>query len=169
MIKKWKTFPASSFFLCFRRVEQLFFQRRFWETDKRVEEERKPAVLRRLPFLKASYYTLEGWAGRRLLSETLESNSHLILIWAHFQFQVCNSSRGDLESNRMNKLGSERSPYLLQHASNPVHWYPWGSQAFEAAKESNKLIFLSVGYSTCHWCHVMERESFENPEVTSCC
>ena len=64
-----------------------------------------------------------------------------------------------------NKLGSERSPYLLQHASNPVNWYPWGEEAFQAAKESNKLIFLSVGYSTCHWCHVMERESFESSEV----
>ena len=65
----------------------------------------------------------------------------------------------------MNKLGEEKSPYLLQHAANPVNWYPWGEQAFAAARESNKLIFLSVGYSTCHWCHVMERESFENSEV----
>ena len=65
----------------------------------------------------------------------------------------------------MNKLGEEKSPYLLQHAANPVNWYPWGEEAFAAARESNKLIFLSVGYSTCHWCHVMERESFENQEV----
>ena len=65
----------------------------------------------------------------------------------------------------MNKLGTEKSPYLLQHATNPVQWYPWGSEAFEAAKEADKLIFLSVGYSTCHWCHVMERESFESQEV----
>ena len=65
----------------------------------------------------------------------------------------------------MNKLGEEKSPYLLQHAANPVNWYPWGEQAFAAARESNKLIFLSVGYSTCHWCHVMERESFESTEV----
>lgn len=64
-----------------------------------------------------------------------------------------------------NKLIEERSPYLLQHASNPVYWYPWGEEAFQAAIESNKLIFLSVGYSTCHWCHVMERESFESQEV----
>ena len=64
-----------------------------------------------------------------------------------------------------NRLGEERSPYLLQHAANPVHWFPWGEEAFATAKEQNKVIFLSVGYSTCHWCHVMERESFENDEV----
>ena len=70
-------------------------------------------------------------------------------------------------SSSENKLKDERSPYLLQHASNPVHWYPWGEEAFKAAKEKNKMIFLSVGYSTCHWCHVMERESFESDEVFS--
>nr|XP_053626550.1 spermatogenesis-associated protein 20-like isoform X1 [Cherax quadricarinatus]XP_053626551.1 spermatogenesis-associated protein 20-like isoform X1 [Cherax quadricarinatus] len=68
-------------------------------------------------------------------------------------------------SDTQNRLASEKSPYLLQHASNPVHWYPWGDEAFSAARQENKLIFLSVGYSTCHWCHVMERESFENPEI----
>src|SRR5689334_3049012 len=61
-----------------------------------------------------------------------------------------------------NHLANEKSPYLLQHAHNPVDWYPWGQEAFAAAKKQNKPIFLSVGYSTCHWCHVMERESFEN-------
>ncbi|ORY93393.1 hypothetical protein BCR43DRAFT_376106 [Syncephalastrum racemosum] len=64
-----------------------------------------------------------------------------------------------------NRLINEKSPYLLQHAHNPVDWYPWGEEAFHAARESNKPIFLSVGYSTCHWCHVMERESFENEEI----
>ena len=64
-----------------------------------------------------------------------------------------------------NKLLNEDSPYLLQHAHNPVNWYPWGDEAFEKAKKENKLIFLSIGYSTCHWCHVMERESFENDSV----
>ncbi|KAF8766595.1 Spermatogenesis-associated protein 20 like protein [Argiope bruennichi] len=64
-----------------------------------------------------------------------------------------------------NKLALERSPYLLQHASNPVDWYPWGAEAFQKAVEEDKMIFLSVGYSTCHWCHVMERESFENEEI----
>src|ERR1700722_6251283 len=64
-----------------------------------------------------------------------------------------------------NHLANERSPYLLQHAHNPVDWYPWGAEAMEQARKENKPIFLSIGYSTCHWCHVMERESFENPEV----
>ncbi|KAG6454489.1 spermatogenesis-associated protein 20 isoform X2 [Manduca sexta] len=64
-----------------------------------------------------------------------------------------------------NRLISEKSPYLLQHAHNPVQWYPWGQEAIDKAKRENKLIFLSVGYSTCHWCHVMEKESFENEDV----
>lgn len=64
-----------------------------------------------------------------------------------------------------NRLINEKSPYLLQHAYNPVNWYPWGEEAFEKAKIENKPIFLSIGYSTCHWCHVMEKESFEDDEV----
>ncbi len=64
-----------------------------------------------------------------------------------------------------NRLIKEKSPYLLQHSHNPVDWYPWGTEAFELAKKLDKPIFLSVGYATCHWCHVMERESFQNPEV----
>ncbi|XP_016930377.3 spermatogenesis-associated protein 20 isoform X2 [Drosophila suzukii] len=64
-----------------------------------------------------------------------------------------------------NRLVASKSPYLLQHAHNPVDWYPWGEEAFEKARSENKLIFLSVGYSTCHWCHVMEHESFESPET----
>jgi uncharacterized protein YyaL (SSP411 family) len=67
--------------------------------------------------------------------------------------------------NIMNRLARERSPYLLQHAANPVDWYPWGDEAFEKARRENKPIFLSIGYSTCHWCHVMEHESFENQDV----
>ncbi len=64
-----------------------------------------------------------------------------------------------------NRLIHEQSPYLLQHAHNPVDWYPWGDEAFARAKQEGKLIFLSIGYSTCHWCHVMEAESFEDDEV----
>ncbi|NLO24560.1 MAG: thioredoxin domain-containing protein [Clostridiales bacterium] len=64
-----------------------------------------------------------------------------------------------------NRLAREKSPYLLQHAHNPVDWYPWGDEAFQKAKTEDKPIFLSIGYSTCHWCHVMERESFEDQEV----
>jgi uncharacterized protein len=69
-------------------------------------------------------------------------------------------------SNRpTNRLAREKSPYLLQHAYNPVDWFPWGDEAFETAKREDRPIFLSIGYSTCHWCHVMERESFEDSEV----
>ena len=67
----------------------------------------------------------------------------------------------------MNRLAQERSPYLLQHAANPVEWFPWGEEAFNRARTEDKPIFLSVGYSTCHWCHVMEHESFENDSVAA--
>ncbi len=66
---------------------------------------------------------------------------------------------------KTNRLINEKSPYLLQHAKNPVDWYPWGEEAFEKARREDKPVFLSIGYSTCHWCHVMERESFEHEEV----
>ncbi|MFT3932847.1 MAG: thioredoxin domain-containing protein [Chitinophagaceae bacterium] len=66
-----------------------------------------------------------------------------------------------------NRLIHETSPYLLQHAYNPVDWYPWGDEALQKAKEENKPILISIGYSACHWCHVMERESFEDPEVAA--
>jgi len=65
----------------------------------------------------------------------------------------------------MNRLTNEKSPYLLQHANNPVDWYPWGKEAFEKAKAEDKPVFLSIGYATCHWCHVMEHESFEDQQV----
>ena len=64
-----------------------------------------------------------------------------------------------------NRLIDETSPYLLQHAHNPVDWYAWGEEAFQKAKAEDKPILLSIGYSACHWCHVMERESFENEEI----
>jgi uncharacterized protein len=67
----------------------------------------------------------------------------------------------------LNSLGNEKSPYLLQHAHNPVDWYPWSDEAFERARREDKPVFLSIGYSTCHWCHVMERESFENPAIAA--
>ncbi len=71
------------------------------------------------------------------------------------------------EPKHTNRLIDEKSPYLLQHAHNPVDWYPWGEEAFAAAREQNKPILLSIGYSTCHWCHVMERESFEDEEIAA--
>jgi len=64
-----------------------------------------------------------------------------------------------------NKLINETSPYLLQHAHNPVNWFPWGDEALDKARKENKPILVSIGYSACHWCHVMERESFEDEET----
>src|SRR5262249_11427904 len=71
----------------------------------------------------------------------------------------------DTKTRPANHLAHESSPYLLQHAHNPVDWYPWGTEAFAKAKKEGKLVFLSIGYSACHWCHVMERESFANDDV----
>ncbi len=70
-----------------------------------------------------------------------------------------------IENRKPNRLAKEKSPYLLQHAHNPVDWFPWGDEAFEKAKAEDKPIFLSIGYSSCHWCHVMERESFEDEDT----
>ena len=69
--------------------------------------------------------------------------------------------------NQHNRLIAENSPYLLQHANNPVDWFPWSKEAFEKSVAEDKPIFLSVGYSACHWCHVMERESFENEDTAA--
>ncbi|MBI4422353.1 MAG: thioredoxin domain-containing protein, partial [Elusimicrobia bacterium] len=70
-------------------------------------------------------------------------------------------------SQPANRLIHEKSPYLLQHAHNPVDWYPWGREAFDRARRENKPVLLSIGYSTCHWCHVMERESFEDARIAA--
>ncbi|MBN2110693.1 MAG: thioredoxin domain-containing protein [Methanosarcinaceae archaeon] len=90
----------------------------------------------------------------------------------HFTISVILPGGGKLQEKttspkkrKPNRLIREKSPYLLQHAYNPVDWYPWGEEAFLKAKTENRPIFLSIGYSTCHWCHVMERESFENEDV----
>jgi uncharacterized protein YyaL (SSP411 family) len=77
------------------------------------------------------------------------------------------SQVGPGSAHKTNRLADETSPYLLQHARNPVDWYPWGEEALCRAKAEHKPIFLSIGYSACHWCHVMERESFENPEIAA--
>ena len=71
-----------------------------------------------------------------------------------------------MNRNNHNRLAYEKSPYLLQHADNPVDWYPWGTEAFEKATKEDKPVFLSIGYSTCHWCHVMAHESFEDPQIS---
>ena len=72
-----------------------------------------------------------------------------------------------MKTGRMNRLTDEKSPYLKQHSNNPVNWYPWGKEALNTALEENKLLFISIGYSACHWCHVMERESFEDREIAN--
>jgi len=66
-----------------------------------------------------------------------------------------------------NRLQNELSPYLLQHAENPVDWYPWGPEAFDKARRQDKPVFLSIGFASCHWCHVMAHESFENPDIAA--
>ena len=72
-----------------------------------------------------------------------------------------------MDGIKSNRLSKEKSPYLLEHATNPVDWYPWGKEAFAKAKNDNKPIFLSIGYSTCHWCHQLARESFEDPKTAA--
>ena len=79
---------------------------------------------------------------------------------------MTHASESDSSAKR-NRLAGSKSPYLLQHADNPVDWYPWGPEAFARARKEDKPIFLSIGYATCHWCHVMEHESFENPGVAA--
>jgi uncharacterized protein YyaL (SSP411 family) len=79
----------------------------------------------------------------------------------------CGVMAGATETRKSNRLIHETSPYLLQHAYNPVDWYPWGEEAFAKARKENKPIFLSIGYSTCHWCHVMEHESFESDDIAA--
>ena len=88
----------------------------------------------------------------------------LIVIFTAFSYAVPAWGR-DEKGAALNRLKDEKSPYLLQHAGNPVNWYPWGDEAFQTAEREDKPIFLSIGYSTCHWCHVMEHESFEDDEV----
>src|SRR6476660_9882027 len=83
----------------------------------------------------------------------------------HKQQRIVSTKPETAAHNHTNRLAREKSPYLLQHQHNPVDWFAWGDEAFARAATENKPIFLSIGYSTCHWCHVMERESFENEEI----
>ena len=80
-------------------------------------------------------------------------------------FFILNNPAFAADKKNSNRLIHETSPYLLQHAHNPVDWYPWGEEAFNKARKENKPLFISIGYSTCHWCHVMAHESFENQEI----
>jgi len=90
-------------------------------------------------------------------------------VWPKFTriclFALVISSLLATNVNAENRLAKESSPYLRLHAHNPVDWFPWGPEALEKAKKENKIIFLSVGYSSCYWCHVMERESFMDEEI----
>ena len=81
------------------------------------------------------------------------------------QFSQIIAQNNNEDKQNLNRLAQESSPYLLQHKNNPVDWYPWGPEAFNKAIELDRPIFLSIGYSTCHWCHVMEKESFEDQAV----
>jgi uncharacterized protein YyaL (SSP411 family) len=102
---------------------------------------------------------------------TFSNRSRLLLVaiavfsLSHFSFAAEPQGSPERKWQYTNHLINEKSPYLLQHAHNPVDWYPWGEEAFAKAKKENKPIFLSIGYSTCHWCHVMERESYSDPEI----
>ena len=78
-----------------------------------------------------------------------------------------NQSEDKSVQTHTNHLVNETSPYLLQHANNPVDWYPWGHEALNRAKSEDKPILVSIGYAACHWCHVMEHESFEDPQVAA--
>ena len=99
----------------------------------------------------------------------MQINPHIISLWLLAITTGCSVASEPQEEMNMhsytNRLAQEKSPYLLQHAHNPVDWFPWGDEAFEKAKADDKPIFLSIGYATCHWCHVMEHESFENEEI----
>ena len=93
------------------------------------------------------------------------SNKLNALIFAAFFFSLssCGQKKSEHEKEKFmhtNALINETSPYLLQHARNPVDWYPWGSEALSRAKKENKMLLISVGYAACHWCHVMEHESY---------
>jgi len=88
---------------------------------------------------------------------------HVLFVCTLLLFQPLENAMSD--TSKPNRLAREKSPYLLQHAHNPVDWFPWGPEAFEKARKENKPIFLSIGYSTCHWCHVMEEESFTLPAI----
>ncbi len=90
----------------------------------------------------------------------------LIVMIGMFPIESCSqNNKKAMKVQYTNRLAKENSPYLLQHAHNPVDWYPWGEEALQKAKDENKVILVSIGYAACHWCHVMERESFENEEI----
>jgi hypothetical protein len=121
-----------------------------------------PSVPGPAPSLRIVPLVLIGLIGAALLCGPFQGGRRVSLAG----LAVAAGIPGD-QKRRPNRLIHEKSPYLLQHAHNPVDWYPWGEEAFAKARGEGKPIFLSIGYSTCHWCHVMERESFENDSVAA--
>lgn len=110
-----------------------------------------------------------GWEDQETLTVTPWTHclAHALLAVTVAVALVEATTGGERRGRSPNRLINEKSPYLLQHAHNPVDWYPWGPEAFERARAEDKPIFLSIGYSTCHWCHVMESESFEDADVAA--
>src|SRR5688572_30475158 len=109
--------------------------------------------------------------GSRLMLSRCRSGRSLMAasLWIHFLAGSPALAIKDepAEGPKANRLARETSPYLKLHAHNPVDWFPWGPEALEKARAENKPIFLSIGYSSCFWCHVMERKVFENPEIAA--
>src|SRR3954447_20319173 len=105
-----------------------------------------------------------GYRARRLLAIIRESNETTTAWSPDAESPPMSAPTADRPTNR---LAGETSPYLLQHAHNPVDWYPWGPDALSRAEVEDRPIFLSIGYSACHWCHVMEHECFEDPEIAA--
>jgi uncharacterized protein YyaL (SSP411 family) len=108
--------------------------------------------------------------GVNLIAEDPQVAGAQPTVFAALEFEDGDGLRGVFYRSmdaHMNRLAKETSPYLQQHASNPVHWHPWGKEAFEEARTSGKPVLLSIGYSACHWCHVMAHESFEDPATAA--
>jgi len=114
-------------------------------------------------FTTGSCINNDSFITRQKLS--LKTSFYILIFLFLSIVKVPASSNKSGHTMHSNRLALEKSPYLLQHADNPVDWYPWGEDAFKKALKEDKPIFLSIGYSTCHWCHVMEHESFEDLEV----
>lgn len=105
------------------------------------------------------------WLNNKPIQRNINQRLVLCLSVLLFGLVSCNSQSKEMKYT--NDLINETSPYLLQHAHNPVNWYPWGQEALQKAKDENKLLIISIGYSSCHWCHVMEHESFEDSAVAA--
>src|SRR5882762_8160212 len=121
--------------------------------EKMIAERLVSSVIRASSLIRHSTFVLRHFRGAFLALTWLVTSSDTF------------ADSTPAHPEHTNRLAHEKSPYLLQHAYNPVDWYPWGEEAFARARKENKAIFLSIGYSTCHWCHVMERESFDNPAL----